>query len=274
MDKKLKKALRRSAILAVFWLLILSITLTSATYAWFTFNTSAAVKPLQGSVSGGDGELLIANSAGGPFGPSCDLILSSMVAALEPISTADLLSFYEGTVQNPDGITLLYQPVTDPDRYAFHGTLFLRVQESDMDVYFWPNDLEITASGQVMAALRLGLRINSGGETRTYIFRVDNLADTSLAQSRRTVTAENVVVSAVNDRGVATLVADPAWNIREFFAAGTSDEPTAGTTPLCTVHPGSIASVEFWLYLEGCDDNCFNPVQSQDVTMRLSFAGV
>ena len=34
-----------------------------------------------------------------------------------------------------------------------------------------------------------------------------------------------------------------------------------------------VAAVEYWLYLEGCDDHCSNPVQSRDVTLVLGFEG-
>ena len=35
-----------------------------------------------------------------------------------------------------------------------------------------------------------------------------------------------------------------------------------------------VAAVEYWLYLEGCDDNCSNPVQTRSSAFALAFAGV
>lgn len=35
-----------------------------------------------------------------------------------------------------------------------------------------------------------------------------------------------------------------------------------------------VASVEYWLYLEGCDEQCSNPVQNRDSEIQLAFAGV
>ena len=32
--------------------------------------------------------------------------------------------------------------------------------------------------------------------------------------------------------------------------------------------------VEYWLYLEGCDEQCFNPVQNKDAGLMLAFVGV
>ena len=35
-----------------------------------------------------------------------------------------------------------------------------------------------------------------------------------------------------------------------------------------------VASVEYWLYLEGCDEQCSNPVQNRTSEIQLAFAGV
>ena len=50
--------------------------------------------------------------------------------------------------------------------------------------------------------------------------------------------------------------------------------PGAGKNALGFLEEGEIASVEYWLYLEGCDDNCITPVQSKDINLKLAFSGV
>ena len=35
-----------------------------------------------------------------------------------------------------------------------------------------------------------------------------------------------------------------------------------------------VATVEYWLYLEGCDDECYNVVQNRTSEIALAFAGV
>ena len=43
---------------------------------------------------------------------------------------------------------------------------------------------------------------------------------------------------------------------------------------LCTVDADEIVKVDYWFYLEGCDDDCSDPVQSRDViTLSLGFVG-
>ena len=41
-----------------------------------------------------------------------------------------------------------------------------------------------------------------------------------------------------------------------------------------TLQAEEVATVEYWLYLEGCDDQCFNPVQNKASQLCLAFAGV
>ena len=46
--------------------------------------------------------------------------------------------------------------------------------------------------------------------------------------------------------------------------------------PLCirSKDVDEIVKVDYWFYLEGCDDDCSDPVQSRDViTLSLGFAG-
>ena len=51
-------------------------------------------------------------------------------------------------------------------------------------------------------------------------------------------------------------------------------KPDKGEQALCTLAFKEIAKVEYWLYLEGCDENCVNEVQNRDVMLQLAFAGV
>ena len=55
---------------------------------------------------------------------------------------------------------------------------------------------------------------------------------------------------------------------------GENSRPYAGNRKLCTINAGEIVTVEYWLYLEGCDDNCSNEVQNRAAALALSFAGV
>lgn len=267
------KALRRSALAALLSMLAVILLLGSATYAWFTFTTSTNVRGWEGSVAGGEGDLSIANSPEGPFDLTCELVLASPVETLEPISTADLVNFYASALQSSDGITRLYRPAESPETRAIHGTVYLRADQTRSDVYFWPDALGVEAEPQVLAALRLGLRITTEAGTVTRIFTLDALGNTAGAQSRQTVETAGTVVSQVGKDGRAALVSDPAESLTAYLASGQGEDVLPGERALCSLEAGETAAVEYWLYLEGCDDNCFDPVQSREVALTLGFAG-
>lgn len=69
---------------------------------------------------------------------------------------------------------------------------------------------------------------------------------------------------------------DPSLNISDYMAqVGTNEnEYNAGSQSLLTLEKDEVASVEYWLYLEGCDEQCYDPVQNKDSQIQLAFAGV
>ena len=272
------KALRRSAFLAVFWIILLFVTLTTATYAWFTISATTNVEPMSSAVSEGDVNLLIAASKDGPFDRQCSLQLTGSPEYLAPVSTADLDKFYEATAQTREGISVLYRDVTaQTDKKLLHGTVYLRSEYRDCDVYLRRAGLDFGNNGQILSALRLGMKITSQGGTQTLIFRLDELGNTQNAASAVTVSSKGTVVSAVNDTGKATLVKDPAVSLADYLAVENTENdghPAAGRQALMHLNVDEVATVEFWLYMEGCDENCINVAQQKDTGIQLSFAGV
>ena len=124
--------------------------------------------------------------------------------------------------------------------------------------------------------MRLGLKITTRGGSNTYILKLDDMGSTAGAEAVRTVPGADTVVSSVNGDGQAVYTADPSVGIAAYMAADGSKEGTyeAGTEMLCSLEADEVASVEYWLYLEGCDDNCSNPVQNRSSELQLAFAGV
>ena len=56
---------------------------------------------------------------------------------------------------------------------------------------------------------------------------------------------------------------------------GSGNTPTAraGATPLFTLGANEVASVRYFVYMEGCDANCINEAQSKDISLQFAFAG-
>lgn len=269
-----RKKLRRRAFSAVWWCLLALLLLTAASFAWINFSSSTYVTPIAGTVSEGGVNLLVSSAEGGPFGETCDLALTNVNASLQPISTLDLNSFYSAAFQSSDGITQTYESLGNrADQYAIHGSVYLRADGPGCSVYLFRDGTELTAPPQTQAALRLGLKITSREGTRTLILRGDSFGNTASAEARRTVPESGKVVAALDgDRPV--YADDPAVSSALYFAGGTAENPTAGQTALLTLTEGETASIEFWVYPEGCDDYSWNPIRSTDVSFRLGFAGV
>ena len=268
----------RVLLISLLWLLLAALTLGGATYAWFTFNNATNVEPMAGTVGDGAVRLLISASRDGPFDKECDLPLEQAVEELLPVSTADLQTFYASAAQNKQGITLRYRDVTEqaPQR-LMHGTVYLQSKNRGCDVYFFEPKLSFGSDGQALSALRLVLKLTTETDGEQLLFfRLDDLGGGG-AEEQATVTGDNVVVSSIDAGGQPGYTADPAEDIGAYLAQADGEEdttPRAGEQALCALQADEVASVEYWLYLEGCDTACVNAVQTRELSLQLGFAGV
>lgn len=270
---QLKKQLK----LTIFWILFLIIVAVGTTYAWFTVTgmPSTNITPMAGTVSKGDTNLLISNSYGGPFDKTCELVLDGNPGSLRPLSTADLTHFYRSAAQNNEGITVLYANADNRvDQDALHGTVYLQCQNASCDVYFNRDELNLGSDAQALAAMRLGMRITSSSGTQTLIFRLDDMGSTGGAQFARTIASAGSVVASIAGSGEPVYTSDPSQGIGGYMAQTNGNAYNPGSQKLMTLQAEEVATVEYWLYLEGCDDQCINPVQNRASQLRLAFAGV
>ena len=271
--KKLKKRLRA----VIFLTVLIFCAAGGSVYAWFTLSGMAStnVTPMGGSISNGDATLLISSSKDGPFDKSCELVLDGNPDTLKPLSTSDLNHFYRAIAQNKDGIAILYEAAdSQVDDDALHGTVYLKCENAPCDVYFDAENLNVGSDAQSLAAMRLGIRITSDSGTKTYLFRLDELGSVAGAQSRATIPASSSVVSSISSGGQAAYASDPSTSISQYMAHKNSSVYEAGMSKLVLLQADEVASVEYWLYLEGCDEQCFNPVQNKDASLMLAFVGV
>lgn len=277
-NKETVKRLRKSLVMAIVGMIFFLVSVTGVTYAWFTASGRAHtnVTPMGGTVSGGDTNLLISTAESGPFDRKCDLVSAGDAQELKPVSTADLENFYRVIMQNKEGIAVSYENADDRvDSDTFHGTVYLKSEGAPCNVYFNGEELQLGSDAQALAAMRLGLKITNHDGSRTFVMRLDDLGSTAAAEAKATVPAAGTVVSGISGSGAASYVSDPAVNVSDYMAqAAGNDEYTAGANELFSLDADEIASVEYWLYLEGCDEQCVNQVQNIDSDIRLAFAGV
>lgn len=276
--KETVKRLRKSLVMAIVGMIFFLVSVTGVTYAWFTISGRAHtnVTPMGGTVSDGDTLLLISTAESGPFDRECDLVFAGDAQALKPVSTADLENFYRVTMQNKEGVAVSYENADDRvDTETLHGTVYLKCEGAPCNIYFNGEELQLGSDAQALAAMRLGLKITNHDGSRTFVMKLDDLGSTAAAQSNATVPTAGTVVSAISDGGNAVYVSDPAVNISDYTAqAAGNDEYNAGANELFSLDADEVAIVEYWLYLEGCDEQCVNEVQNIDSDIRLAFAGV
>lgn len=264
-----KKRVSSAAIMTALTLVALCLVLITATYAWFTFDPYTNVTPMEGKISKGDANLLISESRNGPFGKECPLNPADFAQELRPVSTADLAGFYTSIAQNREGYSVAFQDVSGKlGQYLIHGTVYLQCQEGSCDVFFQPQGQEVGGDAQALAAGRLGLRITGAdNKPAVFLFKLDSLGSTDSAQLKQTIQTENAVIAGIDADGVATFVTDPARSLTDYR------QDAQNPKKLLSLASEEIAQVEYWLYLEGCDDACFNPVQSRNVSLQLAFSG-
>ena len=258
-----RKQARSAVTLAAIALAAVCILLAGVTYAWFTFDPYTRVTPMEGKISDGDANLLISESREGPFDKKCELSQASMPTVLQPVSTADLIHFFAAARQEGELITQFREVSGTQREYLISGTVYLKCDGGSCNVYLQSPPLELGTDGQWLAAGRLGLRVTGkSGAASTVILRLDSLGSTAGVQERVTVAAANAVVG-----GSGQLTADPSEDIADYLYG------TGRPKALCSMEPGEIAAVEYWVYLEGCDTACFNPVQSRELALQLGFTG-
>lgn len=273
-----EQQLRHSLTLAFAGLLILLLVAVGFTYAWFSLSGKAStnVTPMAGTTSDGEASLLISRSASGPFDKTCELVYVGNPDSLQPVTTSNLEQFYKMTAQNKDGIAMLYRNSNDTvNQDTLHGTVYLQSQKAPCNVYFNQAQLKLGSDAQALAAMRLGMKITSRSGSSTYIFRLDELGATANAQSARTVPQAGTVVASINGSGQPQYTADPSRRLSDYMAqpGGGENRFNPGNQMLVRLEKDEVATVEYWLYLEGCDDQCYNPVQNRSSEVQLAFAG-
>lgn len=261
---------RRRLVATAAWMLVLAVALTAATLAWFSSSRETNVTPVAHTVSESGYDLQISSSANGPWDTTATLATADKT--LYPISTADLTQWWRGTFQNAAGITMDYKNVTSQlDDYALTGTVYLKGSSAALNVYLYPGQMSIATDPQLLAALRFGIIVQTSAGTATHIFTCDDLGSTAGAASQRTTAQDGVAVAGSSSWNYT---ADPAQAINAYAMDGNGDTPAAraGAQPICTLAADEVATVRYFIYMEGCDANCITQAQARDLTLQLAFA--
>ena len=259
--------MKRERLMLEFYLTLIGmvfvlLVLTGSTFAWFTQTASVNTDVYSASVDGGTPSLLIAGSKEDEFDTDCQLVPDVLPQALYPVSTADLDTFFVSTAVKEDGITYRYGKA-DLNQTLIHGTVYLKSINGTNRVYFDDEKFDVSMVDGSDVGLRLGLVIKE----QSYIFNLDRNNE----DGRNTIEVEtDSVVSKIDEQGNPTYTDDLSVDVTQYQADGEKD----GEKSLVTIQEDEVVEVEYWVYLEGCDHNCFNVIQNKDLQITLGFQGV
>lgn len=282
----MRKTAKLQLYLTIFSAVLLLISITAGTFAWFSFRTDVNVEPISGNLGETDGSLLISNSPDGPFDKTCELLAKVPQGGLLPISTANLIDFYAAATQNLDGEITSFREM-EPGRAAITGTVYLKATKNSCDVFFTREALNFGFDNQVLAALRLGLRITRPGEEPlNLIFKLDDIGNTAAAWGYRTL-PEGHEGQVAAGKALDSMVKDPARDLAGYWATTIQENPKTYSVDgknalfhMTVTGEETIARVDYFVYLEGCDIHCHDReegtrtgVPQRNLALALGFFG-
>lgn len=278
------KQLKQGLIPAVIVCLLTLITLTTATYAWFTAsNRQIFTSKVTAKTSESDVSLLLSGNDDFSAKKSEAAIVqlnSTSAEKLLPVSTDDLVHFVTGNaIDEKNADTFL--PVENEANY-YHGRIYLKAEASpdmgdgQMKLY-WNNG---TGGGTPMSNMDGGL---ASAARLGLVFRGEELNQSrilSLSSAGVQGAGMNTTVNGVEQSGAIVLhsgadgavsaVADPS---RLWLDFAVHDGRPLPEVPLCTVQLNKVYTLDIYFYLEGCDPDCVNEIAKNDADLTLWLYG-
>lgn len=284
-----EKKLKRSAFLALMMCVILLVTLSGATFAWFTNNSYVDTTRVSGRTATEDVRLEISSRGGSEFSGETESEIAQInetkLTGLMPVSTADLVNFVycPATVE---GFATNFVKVENEKNY-YHGRVYMRAvveggaADAKVDVYLDESQDSGGALTEksdeeslILNAARLGLVFNEDRDTAV-IFRLseeNNGEEGSVLNTRLDgVVQEDKTVLAWNG-DAAVAAADPSVLISDYTVA--EDSGKLPEKPLFTMERDVIYPVDIYFYLEGCDPDCTETISLDANELHLAFYGV
>ena len=268
-------------------LLLLFVSLTAATYAWFTSNRIVNTDRVSSRSGSETLTLQVSQTGGNNFRGSEEAAIvqvnKTVRTELLPVSTADLKTF----VYNPAtlaGKASEFQVVKN-ENYYYHGRVYLMAKAegqpegSRMALYFDQTEksggsLVTSQKGLLLNAARMGLTFD--GKT-PLIFRLSNKTNSKNNQVRNTVLngktlGDNKVLSGTG--GTIRQANDPAVSISDYSISMNNGSTALPDKPLLYMELNRVYTVDIYFYLEGCDPDCSDSVKLNGADLHLSFFGI
>lgn len=263
-----------------------ALTLTAATYAWFTSNREVETEKVTSRTGTSEVALELSRDADKwddhdvstvPLLGSKELPLAEEII-LMPVSTSDLKTFVYNSATN-EGFAELFEKTPDESLY-YHDTFYIRARSEDsladgtkMALYLDNvKDVPIVGpeGGEILTAARLGLKFNN---TTAVIMTLSDVNEGTGNSRPGGVLLESGQVLTYDEKNKKVVPAtDPGIPLRDVQIPA---DDGAAQRPLIELTPNEVYTVDVYLYLEGCDPDCLsNKVGMKDASLNLAFFGV
>ena len=258
------------------------ITLSAATYAWFSSNSVVDTDKVKGRSGADSVELQISSSAGDNFKAGSEAALvqvnTSSSEKLVPISTSDLRTFVisAGMV---DDKAVLFEKVTE-EKYFYHGRIYLKAAAQGHEGEKLALYLDGAESGggifddpkgYVANAARLGLMFDGGSSV---ILRMSEGSNPDGERMQNSVLNGTEVKVGHGSADPFQIVGDPSVPLAQYMVG---DDGLAGNSqvkPLILMELNRIYTVDVYFYLEGCDPDCTDAMKLDSLNLHLAFYGI
>ena len=286
---KESKKLRRSLITAALALLAALLSVSTATFAWYVYNTSAHTTEVKMS-AGSSISLQISNAEAGPY--SSVTQMEKFTGSLLPVSTDKIsggfqkVTGFEGVWQNGTYRNVARYLTASVDYYK--TTLYLRTNADHLNIYLSNIGFEDNSqSSPISTSMRLGLVV----EGKEFVFEINPAMNPAVDPDQTEIPEDN---GAKERQGGYVLCHDKTdgttvdfsdrllteENLCSYDSATGKVTVTDKSTALGTISGdgnggyGTPMKVDVYLWLEGCDRDCTVNLAGQTMELlALNFAG-
>ena len=256
----MRKYFRKAAISTICMLVVAIMSLTGATYAWFSSATSAEIKGFQMEIGAAGTGLQIAEvTADGTLDWGNTIDFEASLSEVQPSSTIDGVNFYTATVDANSTNTIVgTQLVADASEVAIIKQFRIRNTGSNtvtatigtqLSDIFSTTEKEDSDEAQVINCARIALFDENDALVWAY-GELDNMLGIGGVGSGQVDTKDNTVV-------------------KDLDAKFTEDlSKCTIAVPSNSDDDGYLYTIKVWL--EGQDDQCNNKVELSDFAVKLN----
>lgn len=285
------KYLKRSVILSAVFVLLVLISLSAVTFAWFSAaNRQVNTVRVTSKTSGADIQLLLNDSADFSKGGTNALNLNETeLHELMPVSTADLEHF----VFNPSAegnMATAFSPA--PADLYYHKQFYMKAEVAEMDIAAVQVYLDGSSSGKTsgcplvessgadglfLNAARVGLRFTEAGKSdgTAAIIRLSDAHNPQGSHMNTVLNGvdlgEGMVLKSDDAAQIISAVPDPSKSYQAFTIR---DNGALPEQYLVALKPNVVYTVDAYFYLEGCDPDCTEIISADFADLSLWFYGM